>query len=355
MGFVDAILETRGGEWAERAVKTLFRYGTAINQSRAKLVLDPIYEAAARELVKNVPLSPKLRASSFEQNLFPAYLASSARVRYDVHDWDFSAARPELLTSRQRAFVHSAALGETSGFAVGASFLSAFRNSPELGSFFGIWFTEELNHYWGYHRYLEEMGEGWSSDRKADVTAVEFRPYSSDPMEVAAANMYQELVAYLIYRSLARQAGDPFLARLIDQFAKDELRHYKFYQSVVAREIQRQPGFRAVVLKHFFKATTPVNQVSGGPRATVEHLSRASFYFRRPEFDFLLREAAFLFGKSFEKLFSVFYRRHLPPCELCHKEIFQCSCESFETLLVGGASSRRRSASPEMAASGARA
>jgi hypothetical protein len=40
----------------------------------------------------------------------------------------------------------------------------------------------------------------------------------------------------------------------------------------------------------FFKATTPVNQVSGGATATVEHLSRASFYFRKAEFDFLLRE-----------------------------------------------------------------
>jgi hypothetical protein len=332
MRVVDAILETRGFELAERTLKTLVRYGTAINQSPAKLVLDPIYEAVARELVKDVPLSPQLQAASFEENLFPAYLASSAKVRYDVHDWDFSMARPELLTLRQRAFVHSAALGETSGFAVGASFLSAFRSSPELGSFFGIWFTEELNHYWGYHRYLEKMGEAWSPDRKADVTSVEFRPYSSDPLEVAAANMYQELVAYLIYRSLGRQAGDPFFARLIDRFAKDELRHYKFYQSVVAREIQRQPAFRAVVLKHFFKATTPVNQVSGGPKATVEHLSRASFYFRRPEFEFLLREATHLFGKSFETLFAAFYRRHLPPCELCGEEIFLCACERFEAL-----------------------
>jgi hypothetical protein len=71
--------------------------------------------------------------------------------------------------------------------------------------------------------------------------------------------------------------------------------------------------------------------VSGGPRATVEHLSRASFYFRRPEYDFLLREVTYLFGQSFETLFAAFYRRHLPPCELCEKEIFLCACERFDT------------------------
>ena len=58
---------------------------------------------------------------------------------------------------------------------------------------------------------------------------------------------------------------DPFLAAMLQQFAKDELRHYKLYQQFVARRIQRDPKFRRVVLKVFLKATSPLNQVSGGP------------------------------------------------------------------------------------------
>ncbi|MHB1847385.1 MAG: acyl-ACP desaturase [Deltaproteobacteria bacterium] len=330
MAIAERWLETPSGARMERSFKSLLRYVAAINQSPAKALLDPVYEKVADALVREVPLSARLREARYEENLFPAYLARSHKLRYDIHTFDFDEARPELLSSRQRAFVHSAALGETSGFAVGASFLSSFRSSPELGSFFGVWFLEELNHYWGYHRYLERMGEGWGARRKEDVTAVDFRPYSSDPMEVAAANLYQELVGYLVYRSVARQAGDPFFARMIDRFAKDELRHYKFYQSVVAREIQRNPDFRAIALKHFLKATTPVNQVAGGARATVDHLTRASFYFRKPEYEFLLREMEFLFGTNLSPLFAFFYRRHVPPCERCGVEVYLCGCARFD-------------------------
>lgn len=316
----------------DKAFKGGLRYVAAINQSRAKWVLDPVYEFIAGRLLDKVPLSPALLAKKYDDNLFFKYQQASRRLSWSIEDWDFSKARPELLTPRQAKLVHSFATGETSGFAVGAGFLNAFRNSPELGAFFGVWFTEELNHYFGYHRYLERMGQGWSKERKEDVTGVEFLPYSKNPMEVAAANMYQELIGYLVYRSFARQCRDPFLAKLVTKFSKDELRHYKFYQAVVARQIQREPKFRILVLKHFFKATTPLNQVSGGPGRVVEHLTGASFYFRKPEYDFMLRQTRFLFGHDFEKLFRYFYSNHLPPCAFCHKEVFLCECEFFEEL-----------------------
>jgi hypothetical protein len=235
-----------------------------------------------------------------------------------------------VLTERQRNALHSFATGETSGFAVGSAFLETFRTSTELGPFFAVWFVEELNHYWGYHRYLERMGAGWSSRRSAEVTGVSFVPYSADPMEVAAANMYQELIGYLVYRSFARQVGDPFLARMVATFAKDELRHYKFYQEVVAREIQRRPGFRAVVLKHFLKATTPLNQVSGGARKVVEHLTTVSCYVRKPEFDFMMKQLEFLMGRSLRAQFSWFFRRQIPPCTRCSREVFSCLCSEHE-------------------------
>src|SRR4029078_1127206 len=98
-------------------------------------------------------------------------------------------------------------------------------------------------------------------DGARDVAAVEFLDYANDPREVAACNMYQELVGYLVYRSFGKQANDPFLAAMLKQFAKDELRHYKFYQQCVARRIQRDPAFRKTVLKVFLKATSPFNQV----------------------------------------------------------------------------------------------
>jgi hypothetical protein len=315
----------------ERLFKKGLRYSVAINQSPAKILLDPVYEAIGALLVNGrVPLSPRLAATRYEDNLYFKYRRNSRRVQWSIDDWNFREARPDLLTARQRALLHTFATGETSGFTVGASFLQSFRNSPELGAFFSIWFFEEMNHYFGYHRYLERMGEPWSSERKEKVTGVRFLPYSEDPLEVAAANMHQELIGYLVYRSFARQCRDPFLAALVDTFAKDELRHYKFYQGVVGREIQRRPRFRAIVLKHFFKASTPLNQVSGGPAKVVANLTGPAFYFRRPEFEYMLRQIEFLVGDRLEGLFSWFYRRNLPPCGFCGEETFRCACERFE-------------------------
>jgi hypothetical protein len=315
----------------QKTLRTAGTYLFALNQSRAQVVLDPIYElVAARMLRGDAPLHPSLREKKYGDVLFLDYRAQSRKLAYWIEDWDFGAARPELLTPNQRAMMHTVTLGETSGAAVGDGFLRAFRTIPDLAAFFGVWFTEELNHFMGYHLYLERMNEAWPEARALAVAAVEFRPYADDPMEIAAANMYQELVGYLIYRSFAKQARDPFLARMLDQFAKDELRHYKYYQAVVARHLQAEPGFRRQVLKTFLKATSPFNQVSGGTKQVLEHLQRGIFYFRKAEFDFFLDQVEFLLGQRFESFFAFYFRGNAPPCGTCGQELFQCACEDFE-------------------------
>jgi hypothetical protein len=214
-------------ELAERAFRRSAMWAYTMNQSRAKVVMDPIYRGVAAVLLRGeIPLSPRLLATQIPENLFLRYRRQSRRLQYHIEDWDFSRARPELLTPRQRQMMHTVALGETSGAAVADGFLRAFRTDPELAAFFGLWFTEELNHFLGYHLYLEQMGERWPAQRGLDVAKVDFIPYADDPLEVAACNMYQELLGFLVYRSFAGQARDPFLAKMLGQFAKDELRHY---------------------------------------------------------------------------------------------------------------------------------
>ena len=75
--------------------------------------------------------------------------------------------------------MHTVALGETSGAAVSDGFLRAFRTNPELAAFFGTWFTEELNHFLGYHMYLRQMGEPWPAAR--GLAVAETRGHSRTP------------------------------------------------------------------------------------------------------------------------------------------------------------------------------
>ncbi|MHB1843989.1 MAG: hypothetical protein ACYCWW_04015 [Deltaproteobacteria bacterium] len=306
-------------------------YLSAMNQSRAKVVFDPIYELVARALLRDdPPMSPKLLEKRYPEILFLDYRARNRKLAYYVEDWDFSLARPELLTPRQRQMMHTVALGETSGAAVGDGFLRAFRTIPDLAAFFGVWFVEELNHFLGYHRYLERMNEAWPQERALAVAEVEFRPYSDDPMELAACNMYQELLGYLIYRSFGQQARDPFLSKMLTRFAKDELRHYIYYQDVVGRHLQAHPGFRRTILKVFLKATSPFNQVSGGPKQFVEHLRRGIFYFRKAEFDYFGDQLELLLGKRLDGFFGRYFEGQLPPCQSCQKELYLCGCEEYE-------------------------
>jgi hypothetical protein len=331
----------------EQAFRSAARLVYAFNQSPAKVVFDPIYFNVARALMRgNIPLSKKLKERKFPPNLFLAYRSQSRKLEYHIEDWDFSQARPDLLTKRQRDMMHTVALGETSGAAVADGFLRAFRTNPELAAFFGTWFVEELNHFIGYHYYLERMGEAWPEERGLAVAKVEFIPYADDPMEVAACNMYQELVGYLIYRSFATQVKDTFLSEMLDRFAKDELRHYKFYQNVVVREIQKNPDFRSVVLKVFLKATSPFNQVSGGPLQVLEHLKKGVFYFRKPEFEYFLDQVEFLLGTRLEEFFTWFFKGHIPPCPGCQQETYLCGCKNFEEVYD------RRSSSPSTSYAG---
>lgn len=303
----------------------------ALNQSRARVLMDPIYLGVARTLLRGHQApSARLAADVFPANLFFPYRAQSRRLQYFIEDWDFGQARPELLTPRQRQMMHTVALGETSGAAVSDGFLRVFRTDPELAAFFGVWFTEELNHFIGYHLYLAKMGEAWPSERGLAVAETEVLTYSEDPMELAACNMYQELLGFLVYRSFARQVKDPFLKKMLAQFAKDECRHFRFYQDVVARHIQREPGFRAVVLKVFLKATSPYNQVSGGAGKVLDHLSMGAFYFRKAEFDYFLRQNEYLLGTDLRGFWSWYFKGVVAPCTSCGRETIACACEAYE-------------------------
>lgn len=303
----------------------------AFNQSRAKVVMDPIYLAVARRVLPaETPLSPKLASERFASNLFLPYRTQSRKLSYFVEDWDWDQAQPELLTPRQRQMMHTVALGETSGSAVADGFLRAFRTNPELAAFFGTWFTEELNHFIGYHLYLKKMNEAWPAERGLEVAEVEFLPYADDPMEIAAANMYQELVGFLVYRSFSKQVKDPFLAKMLAQFAKDECRHFRFYQDAVARHIQRHPEFRHNVLRVFLKAMGPYNQVSGSASNTLDHLTMGAFYFRKPEYDYFLSQNEYLFGTNLKSFWDWYFRGVIESCTFCSKAPYQCTCEHFE-------------------------
>ena len=314
----------------EKTLRRSAMWAYALNQSRAKVVMDPIYLAVAKGLLRGHPASDALARDEFPLNLFFPYRTASRRLQYFIEDWDWSEARPELLTPRQRQMMHTITLGETSGSAVADGFLRAFRTNPELAAFFGLWFTEELNHFIGYHLYLRKMNEAWPAERGLQVAETEVLPYADDPMEVAACNMYQELVGFLVYRSLSRQVKDPFLARMLAQFAKDECRHFRFYQDVVARHIQSHPGFRAVVLKVFLKATSPYNQISGGAANVLDHMAMGAFYFRKPEFEYFLRQNQYLFGTELEPFWSWYFKGVVAPCSVCQRELIACDCTEYE-------------------------
>jgi hypothetical protein len=315
----------------EKGFRRSAMWAYALNQSRAKIVMDPIYLAVAKGLLRGTRgPSEKLMKEKFPPNLFFPYRALSRKLQYFIEDWDWGQARPELLTPRQRQMMHTVALGETSGSAVADGFLRAFRANPELAAFFGTWFTEELNHFIGYHIYLRQMGEPWPAARGLEVAETEVLPYAADAMEVAVCNMYQELLAFLVYRSFAKQVKDPFLAKMLAQFAKDELRHFRFYQDVVARHLQENPSFRGVVLKVFLKATSPYNQVSGGPANVLDHLQMGAFYFRKAEYEYFLNELEYLLGTNLRPFWDWYFKDVAAPCAFCAKAPYQCSCEHFE-------------------------
>lgn len=310
---------------------TAVRYAFAYNQTGFRVVLDPIYSLVSKALVRDsVPRSKALMERMFDDNLYDGYRARARKLQYFIEDWNFDEAQPALLTAMQRRFVQTTTLGETSGMAVSDGFLRAFRTSQELGPFFGTWFVEELNHLRGFHRYVEKMGERWPADKVQAVAEVEFTPYSDDPNEVCACNAFQELVAYLVYRSFGAQVRDPFLAKMVKQFAKDELRHFRFYQDVVARQIQRDPSFRATVLKVFLKATTPYNQVSGSPEGTLTNIENGLFYFRRAEYEYFLNQVEFLLGARYESLFDLYFSQLSATCPLCQSLTFRCACPVLE-------------------------
>jgi hypothetical protein len=98
----------------EKIFRRSAMWAYTMNQSRAKVVMDPIYLAVAKRLLRGTKgPSEKLANEKFPSNLFFAYRAQSRKLQYFVEDWDWSEARPGLLTPRQRQMMHTVALGET--------------------------------------------------------------------------------------------------------------------------------------------------------------------------------------------------------------------------------------------------
>jgi rubrerythrin len=176
------------------------------------------------------------------------------------------------------------------------------------------------------------------------VARREFRPYAADPMEVATCNLFQELAAYLVYRSWSRQVRDPFLSEMLAQFAKDELRHFKFYQALVAEHVREEPAFRKTIMKVFLKATTPFNQVSDGIGDVLEHFRAGVFYFRKAEMEYFLAQVEFLLGERFESFFAWLFAGQIEPCRACGREVFRCECEDFEQREPAAPATPRRAA-----------
>src|SRR4051812_993651 len=104
------------GTLAEDAFKAVARYADALNQGRAKAGLEPFYASAAALLTfDDVPLSKALQQHEYPADLYAPYRHTSRKTQYFIEDWDFAAAKPELLSAHQRRMLHTAALGETSG------------------------------------------------------------------------------------------------------------------------------------------------------------------------------------------------------------------------------------------------
>src|SRR5688572_30063218 len=122
---------------ADKTFREIAKYAYALNQSRARIVMDPIYEAVCAFVLRDVKPGALLMSEQVSTTLYLDYRAKSRELQYYIEDWDFSQAQPELLSPRQRLMMHTVALGETSGSAVADGFLRAFRTDPELAAFFG--------------------------------------------------------------------------------------------------------------------------------------------------------------------------------------------------------------------------
>src|SRR5690348_6726200 len=102
----------------ENPLRQVALFAYALNQSRAKVVFDPVYLRVSKLLLRGVKPSQALQEKTFPENLYFQYREQNRKLQYHIEDWDFTQARPDLLTQRQRELMHTVALGETSGAAV---------------------------------------------------------------------------------------------------------------------------------------------------------------------------------------------------------------------------------------------
>src|SRR4051812_12638507 len=82
----------------ERGFRRSAMWAYTMNQSRAKVVMDPIYLATARRLLRGTRgRREKLSREKLASTLYLPYRALSRKLAYYIEDWDFGEARPDLL------------------------------------------------------------------------------------------------------------------------------------------------------------------------------------------------------------------------------------------------------------------
>jgi len=75
----------------DQVLSSTARYLFAYNQTPARLVLDPLYAMVARALLHGeVPLSPRLLAREYEDDLYVGYRERSRKLAYFIEDWEFT-------------------------------------------------------------------------------------------------------------------------------------------------------------------------------------------------------------------------------------------------------------------------
>jgi hypothetical protein len=55
-----------------------------------------------------------------------------------------------------------------------------------------------------------------------------------------------------------------------------------------------------------------------------------AFYFRKPEYDYFLKENAYLFGTDLRGFWDWYFKGVTDACSFCALPPHQCSCEHFE-------------------------
>lgn len=62
----------------------------------------------------------------------------------------------------------------------------------------------------------------------------------------------------------------------------------------------------------------------------LDHLQMGTFYFRKREYEYFLRQNEYLFGTDLRSFWDWYFRGVAEPCAFCDRELIECDCEHFE-------------------------